>query len=254
METRRQAPFPVLGAALAGSALLHLSAITLFSIVLYFPKESIQYYDLFFYEAETPAASSAELLPGAAFPASELPRLTFGVQLAELAPPIDTRLRITGDDLALRERIGLGTSEPAPDSWERFGEGIQQVREGLRRLTLSSPSDLVLDAGGRADVVEVAPGLYGSFDWPAGNARDILYAPPAMISQRLPEEVEFTLQINSDGRVGRAWTSAVEPMELLRTLQETLERYRFEPKASTVTLDDTVQLRIVPSGRADVLR
>lgn len=229
---------PLFGKAMAVSLVFHLSAITLFSIVIYFPKESLRYYRLSFVEergepiaaaaalAESPLA--ARLTGQAPAAAINLPRLEFDpVGRLEIG-----RLNLGGTSFYEED------AEARPDTWAQFGTGIQRVRASLLELAGGDDAPLI-------EVPALGAGVRTEADWGAAAPRELLYAPPALFGAR-PRAggEEFLLTIAADGTVLSALAVTPGASGFADEATAYLVRCRFEAGAGVATL----ALRAAPAG------
>ena len=235
--------------ALLISILFHLSAITLFRIVIYFPQQTTQYYALAFLEelamSETvpvpESAMIAALTGPRAVRSAELPKLAFDPQgQLEIG-----RLRLGGRSFY----NDLSDAAPRLDSWERFGEGVQSVRASLLSLAGAPvPNDMPRDAGGEdllaQSKIGLGPDLSGELDWSGSGARELISAPPALFQRDVPAfNGEYLLNVAPDGAVRSVISLNTEPSGLESGVRAYLERCRVAPDLSA-TRDVAVNLRV----------
>lgn len=241
------------------SLLLHVSSFTLFSVVIYFPRQDIDYYEFRIVEARaaqpTPKAEPeaapgggelslngpgqspgdddespyAALSPG--LPPIELPRLEF----AELR-----RYQVRQENLESRALYKKIFHEDHDDSWSRFSEGIASLRGSLRKLTGDQADPLgtglqdPFAAPRPPETFHPASGFDGEIQWAAGTApRRLLFSPPMeglydIAQGHLLKPVELVLQVNPEGRVVNVWSPSLDQPELLESLQFAALNYRFE--------------------------
>jgi len=248
----------VMVVAVAVSAVLHISTVTIFSIVIYFPREDIQYYDFRF--VPVGQATLAEG-PGDTFRPSAGDGLRLGggfesvlgedsvvdqfptrpaVQLPTLERATLDRLRLrqaTMEDRASYDRLfGAGPQ----DSWARFGQSITRVRdalagtEGSPLQTTASPAP-GLDSGAEVTVVRPADGFEAIVSWDSPeNRRQLLFSPPIQslydaTGAVLARGIEVVFEINATGRVVNVWSSTVDETGIVDDIQATILQYRFEP-------------------------
>ncbi len=232
------------------STFFHLSMVTVFSIVIVFPREEIHYHSFRIVEPPRlmtgirgPGGSGAAfgaLPPGealhlsgesdfwGALPDIELPTIEF----AELR-----RFRIREKGLALRmQHISL--LEPKPrDAWARFSEELGQIGSALTHFRLShdrtDPANL--EASVLMPATRPAAGFEAYIEW-VGKPRErqLLFAPPIEAlwgvepeSLENPIVLEFT--VNAQGRVVGAWSPYVDETGIVTGAQKTVLKYRFEP-------------------------
>jgi hypothetical protein len=227
------------------SALIHLSTVTLFNIVIYFPRRDVAYYDVEIVRAAPrpvrPVSGPdqlrgpdlerafrdvfAEDAPGTAsgLPEIELPVLEF----AELS-----RLRIRQQSLESASRYGDLFDENYSDSWGRFGQGLRQLRQSLTGL--DSAADRA-EAGSSLLRLNTVEGFQAFIEWSGGPAdRKLLYAPPLKALWRirpadLDEKAEIVFEVTPTGRVANVWSPSADAAGILDSLQLTILQYRFSP-------------------------
>lgn len=245
-------------AALGVSIVFHLSMVTVFSIVIFFPREVVDYYSVSIVEPDrqpprpaptgdrlrvpspADAPSLDDLVNGnargvgrgepeadwAELPEIELPTLEF----AELK-----RLRAREEGLAMRsERESLLNPQPR-DAWARFGEELGQLGHALSStLRLSGEKD-DLEEPVQIPVTRPAAGFEAYIEW-VGEPRDrkLLFAPPIQGLWGVPLDtldrpmvIEFT--VNPEGRVVSSWSPQIDETDLVTSAQASLLKYRFEP-------------------------
>jgi hypothetical protein len=252
----------VFRAALVISIILHLSTFTLFRIVIYFPRQDIDYYQFDIVEATAtppvPTLTTPDPIPGAAdqLSLSGLDRSLADEPEGDIAglspslPPIQLptlefaelrRFRVRQENLASRKLYDEIFQEDDTDSWERFSEGIAALRGSLRRLTDNQPPNLggplqtAPNAPQPAETFRPAQGFQAEIQWEAGAPRRrLLFSPPMdalydLAGGRLDKPVELVLQINPEGRVTNVWSPSLQNPDLVEELQFTVLSYRFEP-------------------------
>ena len=241
--------------ALLFSLLLHLSAVTIFKVVIYFPRQDIVYFPFDI----VPTESSSQVSLGLSH------ELTLGgmeTLFNNDAPP-DNGLRIRGtlpdielptmefaemDRLQMRQE-GLRTrslydqiaAKEPKDSWGRFVQGVGSLGTSLKKLTLGRRDNdaLRLNDGpvSQPYVFEPATGFQGFLVWEKGvGERALLFAPKLEVlmgvdPQSLDKPIEVVLQVNSLGRVVNVYSPTVSESELVDEVQfAILSRYRFAPQ------------------------
>ncbi len=254
--------------ALIASGMFHLSMVTVFSIVIYFPREDTRYYDFSIVPLRTPTAVAGAEAPeadttapetevggeklalrGATLPDVELPTIEF----AELE-----RLRVGQAGSQSLSRYDEVFQEGPDDSWERFSRGLSEMSRSLTRLRLSgdAPTDPLssalneVTAPSNRIVHRPAEGFEAQLVWStAPFDRQLLFAPPIEALWGADEAtfqrpVELVLQVNALGRVVNVFSPTVDERELVDAIQMTTLRYRFEPLSLESGDSQTVTLRI----------
>ncbi|MBI2423187.1 MAG: hypothetical protein HYV27_10190 [Candidatus Hydrogenedentes bacterium] len=227
--------------ALLASLLLHLSMVTLFKIVIYFPRRDLEYLDFHIVAA---AGEPAPLAPpeSGGLPAL-FPVLGQGLTLGGTLPDIELPTMAFGE--LRRLRLGNAGNEPGfdriydgepLDSWARFTRSLQGVGERLAELRLSGTNE-TLPGSDTDDTTKIRPaaGIVGEIDWErSGTARALLFAPPMHILDardvaELPLPIEVVFQVNAIGRIVDTFSPTVDPQGIVEEIQFTLLQYRFEP-------------------------
>jgi hypothetical protein len=235
--------------SLGVSLTIHLSMVTVFSIVLYLPREDIRYYAIRIMEPERSVQAreagggrlrvpsvddslAAQRVSGAedGLPDIELPTLEF----AELR-----RLRVSEQGLTLGNRRET-ILEPKPrDSWARFGEEVGLLRGALSRLSPLG-GGIVEEPQPEPEpepvpVTRPAAGFEGYIEW-AGTPqnRPLLFAPPMKVlwglsPSDLAEPIVLELTVDPQGQVVSVWSPRVDNSDLVTGAQNAVLKYRFEP-------------------------
>lgn len=237
---------------LAVSAVLHLSAVTLFRIVIYFPREDIHYYDFSVVEVAAPVAvaesTEASVDPATGdnplkladrLPAINLPTLEFA-ELERL------RVRQTGyEEASLYDQLYGRDRSPL----EVVGEGLAKLGSEVRRLTLGEPLDLKLSKPASAvGTFSPARGYEGRLVWIERNApRALLFSPPlqALYNLRGNETLEMVLKVDASGKVTSAYSAETSESEVFDAVQASLFQFRFEAD-DNLLLPESVNLIIRP--------
>jgi hypothetical protein len=247
---RRRADRRSFHIALGVSVLFHISMITVFRIVIYFPREEIQFRDLAIIpiEIHAPPEPPAAMPPAGPPPSSggqlslrgvttppgesiELPTLEF----AELE-----RLRVRQEGAQAISRFDDLFEEPAGDSWSRFSRTLSGLGRTLAELRLSGVEDegspLSLDAEGAPGLaLRPAEGFEARILWDSEpKDRQLLFAPPVdalwtVDPAQVTQPIEVVLQVNELGQVVNVFSPTVQASELVDAVQATVLRYRFEP-------------------------
>lgn len=240
--------------ALAVSAVVHLSAVTIFRIVLYFEVPEIRFYEFRFVQPPRISEASSPEERELAARWERLPRIE--------AP----LLRDTGAQLTLARRDlnadgaldGLFGDAESDSGSLTLGDTFQQPELGMEQLSLGGNGGLSLgpDIDGNSQRFVPVAGFAGTLTWPQReDARPLLFSPPlralwsmdaAILAQGLPLE----LSVDAAGKVTRVWTSLPIPAESLDALIHQITQYRFEPAASEMILDETALLLLRAEGEA----
>ncbi len=144
--------------ALAFSLLFHLSMVTVFRIVIFFPRHDIEYFQFDIVEARARPKTdlnSREVLQVPS-PDGALERIRAGGVLSDAeAPPWEESLppvtlptlefgeldllRVRTKGLEIRARYDKLFRQAPLDTWARFGQKLGSVGGALARLTLGTP-------------------------------------------------------------------------------------------------------------------
>ncbi len=248
--------------SLGFSVLFHLSMVTVFSIVIFFPREAIHYYSFQIIEPPSQRPSVAAQgdrsqapslgdvstngalhLSGGSDPWGVLPEIELPtIEFAELR-----RLRVREKGLALRARHESLLAPKPRDAWARFGEELGQLGSALSRLRLS---------GGKAPPEEPPPapitrpaaGFEAYIEW-MGEPRDreLLFAPPiealwGVSPGVLDKPIVLEFAVSAQGRVLSVWSPLVDEGGLITSAQNTLLKYRFEPVEGNRTQQATLHI------------
>ena len=240
----------VLLAALAFSFLLHLSMVTVFRIVVTFPRERVAYYDLSLVEApsqeafpgtvrvdalEAPSASDALQRLGQdgeaaskpkwpELPSVALPRLNF----SEL-----DMVRLSQTSLDTRKRYDELFEEERDDIWSQFGRRLSSVGELLtsgRRDELEGD-----DERKRVFAGHPAPGVDLYVEWMSPPYdRQLLVMQPIDAAweaegAKLGEPIVLVIRVNAQGRVSFVQMPLDDQDGLLNSAAEAMFRNLFEP-------------------------
>ncbi len=235
-------------AALALSTLFHLSMVTLFQIVVYFPREDTEYLQ-FEIVSVAPARRAAAPPPGndPAFADISGGLRLGGSELARsIAPEVDLpslefaeldRLRVRSEAGGPGDIVDRMFADRAPaDSWGRFSREMRQFGQSLRQF--AAPDDPGAPAAPEkipAARHRPATGYGGYVLWDGEPAaRELLFAPPVQAlwntdpgAAKWP--VEMVITVNPSGRVINAWISNAGEGPLLDAIQMAVLQYRFAP-------------------------
>ena len=231
------------------SILFHLSAVTLFRIVVYFPRHDIEYIDIAIIEsraltpsiplgqdrlelpnpesglerlelAENPLATQAEL---GGIPSIQLPTLQF----EELG-----LLRVRRQVLETRSRYRELFQDQPVDAWARFGRQIGSISESLTRLTHGVSPD---DSDRPLPVSRPAPGYEAYLEWlSAPSDRQPLSVHPidalwGLDATDFGEPLALLFRVDRAGDVVDVLDHVEGAGDVLEASAKALLRYRFEP-------------------------
>ncbi|HNR32177.1 MAG TPA: hypothetical protein PKI11_14905 [Candidatus Hydrogenedentes bacterium] len=254
MRTRRHSR--LMTRAFLISFLLHLSAITVFRVVIFFPRQDIEYVEFQIVQAAPAVPAPGDGPDGADFSPSSWDMAALGGSLqlggerllmGEGPPPVAlptlefaelNRLRVRRDALLDPERRDAIFRDEPRDTWRRFGDELGRLRETLTGLTLSSEQgdeDTPRAAGGAPAVHRPAEGFEAHLEWESEPAnRELLFAPPMqalwdLAPGQLTAPLSLVIEVNPIGRVINVWSPPLGDSAILDSVQATVLKYRFEP-------------------------
>lgn len=228
---------------LGASALLHLSAVTIFKVVIYFPIQEVRYYELKFVETPVVADASPEEAAGERWerlPRLEPPRLSdtdYQLSLSGAAPE------------SLYQKIYGAGEEQDDNPLARLEEGLRNFPTNFGRLTLEEDRLPFEQSPAAGEAFTPASGYTGTIAWPHRESpRALLFSPPLQslweVEQaKLERGLEFQLSVDAQGRVARVWHPGAED-EALAAVEAQLMLYRFESADEGPGLDDTATVVI----------
>lgn len=272
-RSRRKSP--VFKGALAFSLLFHLSMVTVFNIVIFFPREDLRYYNFRIVQtaSSTPrpgvpaSTTAADRLRGpslkdrldeglaleaegagldAELPEIELPTLEF----AELS-----RLRVRQQRLDDPELLNRLLHDEPQDSWSRFGRGLRRFGEsitGLPEPPRPGAGEKAAPSAPARPKHTPAQGFEAHIEWDQpGNTRRLLFAPPLeplwdIAPAELEGGIELVLTVSPHGRVVNVWSPEIGRGDLLADIQAGVLKYRFEPLEQEDARNQMATLHIVP--------
>ena len=221
--------------------LFHLSMVTVFEIVIPFPRHDTQYYNVSLVSSPN-AIASARIRSGDILALSGADNLEYKLPAVDL-PTIEfaeiDRLRIrysAADPLPDLDAV-FNTPRPA-DSWSRFGSELHRLGRSLRDLALPGEEDMRPASRfneERCLLHRPAEGFEAYVEWSGPPYdRELLFAPPIKALWKIaPSEItrplEIVFKVNASGRVINVWSPMIEGSELLDDVQMTLLQYRFAP-------------------------
>lgn len=247
---RRAGRDRVFARALVASAVLHLSAVTLFRIVIYFPREDIEYFEVSIVEAAPSRSLSVPAPSSDAMPDSpEFDTPDFGQTLAlsdplrETLPEIElptlkfeelSLLRLRQEALQVRSRYdeifaSRGGSEPLT----RLGSGLDTVSETLSRLTFGGGTARPADRP--RPMSRPAPGFEAYVEWssePKDRQAFTVQAIPelrGMSQDAVSEPITLAFRVDRDGVVTQVLNPVGASHQIAAAAAEALREYRFEP-------------------------
>lgn len=238
--------------AFAISASLHLSLVTVFTVVVYFPVQTTHYYQFDIvnpitresllagapHELKVPSmddvlASASRhdqqplnIEPGLAMNlAPELPSITlptFGGSEFE-------RLELRHQSLSIRSAFEETQTATA---WERFSREVGQLREAISRFSLFGPHE---DAPPLQFIGRPVEGVALYIEWMSGpKDRALLFSPPIENLWRLDpaslvESIALVFTVAPSGEVIEVLTPLEDEAGVIASAGKALLKYQFEP-------------------------
>ena len=236
----------VMAVALSISFLFHLSMVTLFRIVIYFPQEPIVYYDLIITEAKPDSDIAQDLQQSLEYPSPEdiaerlgegtstenrwtgLPRVTLPtLQFSEL-----DLVRLSQTGLKTRSRYEELFEKEADDLWARFGRKLSSMGDILH--SSSSPGKSATQTSRRVLAGRPAPGFEAYLEW-----MNSPYDRQPLIVQKiealwgadksvLSEPLVLVFRVNREGRVTFVQMPIEDDDGIVVSAAKAILRYRFE--------------------------
>lgn len=237
----------VLLLALGLALLFHLSMVTLFRIVIFFPKIETEYFNMAIVqiqdtpwrtnavheELQVPSPDDAlermdaeadRLIPDrwSTLPQVELPTLEFG----EL-----DRLRIRREGLKIRSRYTTLFEREDSDAWSRFGRRISSFSDVLSRFTQTTFSDTQKLP---QPVSRPAPGFVAYVEWLSEPMdREVLSTAKietlwGVHPSDLREPIALVFKVNREGRVTQVLQTTDTFQGIADSAARALMKYRFE--------------------------
>lgn len=239
----------VLAKALIASALIHMSAVTLFRIVIEFPRKNTDFFRVSIVQSapvralRVPEPEPAGLQLGvqdAVVPALGEP-LTLRDPLQESLPEIElptlpfeelSLVRLRQEALEVRSRYDqLFESKDSFELPLRLGAGLESVSERLSRLTFGG-----VDADERPrPISRPAPGFEAYVEWLSEpKDRQVFDVQPiaalrGLGADALPEPVTLVFRVDRDGVVSDVFNPVGDTQGLIAAAAEALREYRFAP-------------------------
>lgn len=232
--------------ALAFSVVFHLSTVTLFRIVIFFPRTDIEYFRFEIVHPRARPVFAAEELshpdPGRALdereaqgvfedenwpwgdlPAIELPKLEF----AEL-----DRLRIRVEGLEVRARYSKLFRRGPDDAWARFGQRLSALGDALARVALGRPDEAERPL---LKVSRPAPGYEALLEWmiPPYTRQAVSVAKVEALwgldSELFNGPIAMVFKVNREGRVTEVMPPVEDEAGIVEGVVRALLQFRFEP-------------------------
>lgn len=228
------------------SVLFHLSMVTVFRIVIYFPSEPVRYYDLSIIKSSPSSSFASGLQQPLKIPSSDdvserlfesgsdsrswssLPHVTLPtLQFSELE-----LVRLSQTGLNTRTRYEeLFKSEP-DDLWSRFGQKLSNVGDLLNRSVFDQDRQKKTR---RILAGRPAPGFESYLEWMSAP-----YDRQPLITQKIEalwgadssvllESVILIFRVNNSGRVTFVQMPIEDDAGIVESSAKALLRYRFEP-------------------------
>lgn len=237
----------VLLLALGLALLLHLSMVTVFRIVIFFPEIETEYFKMAIVqirdtpwrndsvreELQVPSPDDAlerldaevdllESYPWSTLPQVDLPTLEFG----EL-----DRLRIRREGLKVRSRYTRLFGNEDSDAWSRFGRRISSFGDALSRFTQTTFSDTHKLP---QPVNRPAPGFVAYVEWLSEpEDREVLSTAKIEMlwgvhPSDLSEPIALVFKVNREGRVTQVLQTTDTFQGIADSAAQALMKYRFE--------------------------
>jgi len=255
-----------LAIALLVSAVFHLSMVSVFSIVLYFPRRDLAFYRVQIVEqrpvrtedslqtreaSSTPPTGSgalrmptpdgllaeageedADLLAEASVPDGwgDLPP----IQLPRLEFSAMDLLRTREESLRVRAEYSDLFERKPKDSWARFSDQLRGLGTALTGLRPQGISELDADSARPRKVSTPAPGFAVYIEWMSEpKDRELLFSPPIQIlwsvePAKLARPVALAFTVNPQGKVIDAQIPLEDEEGVVAEIASTLLKYRFD--------------------------
>lgn len=239
----------VFARALFVSLLIHLSAVTVFRIVIYFPRHDIEFYDVAIVQtrvpleplAMNPSATAAEAdvpyqkldLSGPDFGPGDGGSILPAIQLPTLRFEELNLLRMRQQALETRSRYNELFAQFPDDAWARFGRRLGTVGETLSRMTFGEPEDTKHAAP--LPVSRPAPGFAAYVEWMSEPYdRQVLAVKPVdalwgVGPSGLSDAITLVFQVDRDGHVVKVINPLGDSQGVVDAAAKALSGYRFEP-------------------------
>ena len=255
------------------SLILHLSAVTIFKIVVYVPRPDFQYLDIRVVQADlqenVPPTGESRLRLSKDVESDEnesdfdintlkqsggfeLPQIEF-----EELEKLKLRRTLVEEDITTKPLV-----EEYKDSWAQFGVGINKIRESLIALNPFSPGTELEEKEPSQSSTSVSPlmkqklgsGIEVVYRWitPPYN-RTLLFVPGLLEISREDlsaeeKDYDFMLTVLPDGTVSRVVDLNIIEDEISKYMKEEVGKIRFEPLISGESGEQQVTIRYHISG------
>lgn len=260
---RKRPRLNIFGVAFVISLLFHLSMVTVFQVVILFPRTEIRLYKVDIVQAQR--STPQEPAQGFGLEPLNIGETNLGV--SRLIPDIDLptiefaeleRLKVRQHSQDEKTRYESLYADQSDDSWARFGTGMQQLGRSIRDVTLGGLLGLG-ETQQTADqpTFKPAEGYSGFIEWnDPNNKRKLLFSPPMkalwkLNPAELNEVIELVFEVNHQGRVINVYSPNLTNQELLDDIQLTVLQYRFEPLAESTLRNQlgVIQIKADTLGR-----
>lgn len=253
-------------AALGFSIVFHLSMVTVFRIVIFFPRHDIEYFQFNIVESARPAPPEREAprqfeLP----PNAEAFERAAGVGearsvAADWLPPIQLPtipfadlelLRARQGSLDIRKRYDELFQEPRQDAWSRLGRQLGTLGDALSGVFLGGED-------GESPGIEIlppAPGLAAHVEWVSAplDRRAVftqsLGPSLGLAPVRLRGTISILFKVNRKGKVTLVQEQPDDGQGFIEAMTQSLLGYRFEPVDSAAPPSQYGTLIIRPVDR-----
>lgn len=239
------------------STLFHLSMVTVFSIVIYFPRHDIEYLGFELVEArptfDRGTAKRLRLSSGDPY-AEDGPGLqqlgAVGRVLPDFRLPTLEFSELKRLQLSQETRSHYGELFPdrGGDSWSFFTGSLRKMRLSLSNLGLPGGQDEETLLGEAAvQIIQPFPsGFLAYIEWNSGSKkRKLISTVPitaldASNPEALEKPIEVVFKVNADGRVINVWSPQVDDNGMIDSIQMAVLAYRFAAMPAEVLGDEKI--------------
>lgn len=242
LQNRRDSVFIL---ALCLSLLFHLSMVTVFRIVIYFPRHDINYFNMQIVDTRRPTQWLDGIREELHVPTAEaaIDRLeqndgAFDLERWATLPPIELptlefdeldRLRIRREGLRIQSRFARLLDSEGQDAWARFGSRLGTLGDALARFTHTAEPD------SPRPVSRPAPGFAAYVEWMSEPTdREALSVSKiealwGLDSAELNEPIALVFKVDREGKVVQIIETLAGNRKIVDGAARALMRYRFEP-------------------------